>query len=80
VPAERNGKGEWRARLCALREAERDALMAALTELANVGFALAYDETLTTDIRRTAALLRDRINERETEIRALEIAEREAAA
>ena len=63
---------EWRERLIGLRESEVWALAEALTEVDNVVLALAYDEPLVMEARRFAALLRDRRNERESEVRALQ--------
>lgn len=70
----------WPARLILMRQGELDDLEAALAGLHRVGIALAYDEPLGAEIRRMAAVLRDRINERESDLRELEIARREGEA
>jgi hypothetical protein len=62
----------WRARLIALREAECEALAELLVELDNVGQALSHDEPLCAELRKVAALIRARRNDRASEARALE--------
>lgn len=64
---------QWQERAIGLRASELWALAGALANVENAAEALTYDEPFCQEARRFAAIVRDRRNEREAEIRRLQL-------